>query len=95
MNTMCAGYTVDANQDPNGYDMLLTVPLPPAGFQSIHLEVDGLQSQDMHQRARATTCFACAWHRLTILDQSAITIASSYDALRRADCLFLHGHRHV
>ena len=41
VNTMCAGYTVDATQDPNGYDMMLTVPLPPDGFQSIYLEVDG------------------------------------------------------
>ena len=41
VNTMCAGYTVEATQDPNGYDMLLTVPLPPEGFKSIYLEVDG------------------------------------------------------
>ena len=45
VNTMCAGYTVDATQDPNGYDMLLTVPLPPPGFQGVHLEVDGLHPQ--------------------------------------------------
>ena len=32
VNTMCAGYTVDVTQDPNGYDMLLTVPLPPSGI---------------------------------------------------------------
>ena len=37
----CAGYAVDVQQDADGYDMLLTVPLPPAGFQYVYLEVDG------------------------------------------------------
>ena len=41
VNTMCAGYSVEVRQQTDGYDMLLTVPLPPAGFQGIYLEVDG------------------------------------------------------
>ena len=28
-------------QDVDGYDMLLTVPLSPDGFQGLHLEVNG------------------------------------------------------
>ena len=45
VNTMCAGYSVEIRQQTDGYDMLLTVPLPPAGFQGVHLEVDGLHPQ--------------------------------------------------
>ena len=45
VDTPCAGYAVDVNQETDGYDMILTVPLPPSGFQGIHLEVDGLHPQ--------------------------------------------------
>ena len=62
VNTMCAGYTVEATQDPNGYDMILTVPLPPDGFQSIYLEVDGQSHID--PRGRWQQRIPCAWHRL-------------------------------
>ena len=41
VDTPCAGYAVDVQQETNGYDMVLTVPLPPAGFKGVHLEVDG------------------------------------------------------
>ena len=44
VDTPCAGYAVDVRQETDGYDMLLTVPLPPTGFKSLYLEVDG-QSQ--------------------------------------------------
>ena len=29
VDTPCAGYAVDVRQEADGYDMLLTVPLPP------------------------------------------------------------------
>ena len=41
VDTPCAGYTVDVRQEADGYDMLLTVPLPPEGFQGVYLEVEG------------------------------------------------------
>ena len=41
VDTPCAGYAVDVRQDADGYDMLLTVPMPPDGFQGVYLEVDG------------------------------------------------------
>ena len=47
VNTMCAGYAVDVRQEADGYDMLLTVPLPPAGFQYVYLEVDGRMTIDV------------------------------------------------
>ena len=44
VDTPCAGYVVDVQQEADGYDMLLTVPMPPEGFKSLYLEIDG-QSQ--------------------------------------------------
>ena len=41
VDTPCAGYAVDVAQDPTGYDMLLTVPMPPEGFQGLLVEVNG------------------------------------------------------
>ena len=41
VDTPCAGYAVDAAQDPTGYDMLLTVPMPPEGFQGLLIEING------------------------------------------------------
>ena len=41
VDTPCAGYAVDVRQEADGYDMLLTVPLPPEGFQGVYLEVEG------------------------------------------------------
>ena len=58
VDTPCAGYAVDVAQDPNGYDMLLTVPMPPDGFQGVYLEVDGQPLIDT-SRATPITCFGC------------------------------------
>ena len=47
VDTPCAGYAVDVRQEADGYDMLLTVPLPPAGFQFVNLEVNGRTKIDV------------------------------------------------
>ena len=41
VDTPCAGYAVDVRQEADGYGMLLTVPVPPIGFKSLYLEIDG------------------------------------------------------
>ena len=62
VDTPCAGYAVDVRQEADGYDMLLTVPLPPAGFQGVYLEVEG--QSHISPEGDGNNVFRVPWHRL-------------------------------
>ena len=73
VDTPCAGYTVDVQQDADGYDMLLTYPCRRKDSRASTWKWTGNRS--LTQRATATTCFAYRSPSL-ISEMSTITTAA-------------------